>query len=904
MNSFNINQRGVSRRQFGPCRRGSTKTRQSRRFAVKPGLEFLETRITPAGSISVTKVVLLDWQNNQLSASSPVGAGQPVDVMVYYQTEDLPPGASYSIKFTVDGHSKSLDDITAGAGAKKSTPSYFDTDWVAALGKNEVTVTVDPNGTVRGITTTKNTASLSFNAGLPAVANNLPFTVAQIRDAYGINSIASFGSKAADGAGQTIAIVDAFNDPTVFTDLESFDQAMYAKTTSTQTLAAQYGTASSFLNVYNQNGANISLDVGKTGQDGVPGLDPSGSFEGEEAEDVEWAHAIAPAAKIDLIETNTFTSILTGVTEATKLSGVTVVSMSWSIGAEWSDEQADDSLFTTPSGHAGITFLAIAGDSGADPGTFVIYPSASPNVVSVGATQLSMNDETYAGETGWDFPAPRVLQANSTASSPPTWTTTVTAADLGWSKNVEVSATWVPSARNATYDIYDTTTGTVLGKVPVNQAEAPVGIAATNPYDSNDSQQFQDLGVYHVSNGDSLKVVLDASGATGTIAAGYVGIAPAWAGGGGQSKYELEPSYQSTVESSGFRMTPDVSFVGSDMSTVVMVQGGQFVFGGDGTSLATPCWAGLIAIANQGRIAAGGTTLNTSSTSKPNPTQTLQALYDLPPSDFHDITSGYNGFSAEPGYDEVTGRGSPIASLVVAGLVDYDLVATKLVITSEPPHSVAAGNSFRIVVSMEDPFGHVITSDDASVTIALGANPVDGPLDGLKTMKAHDGVASFSSLSLTKVGNGYTLEATSGSLIAGKSSAINVTPAAAYQLVVTTEPPSTVDTGKSFGLTVTAEDRFGNVATSYNGIVSLQAQTFQPTGGTLPGERPTLGGTVTMSASNGVAIFSGLLLNNAGFDDTIEAIAANLLAAETTTIAVKTTDRNPRPALALLPDGE
>ncbi len=55
-----------------------------------------------------------------------------------------------------------------------------------------------------------------------------------------------------------------------------------------------------------------------------------------------------------------------------------------------------------------------------------------------------------------------------------------------------------------------------------------------------------------------------------------------------------------------------------------------------GTSLACPMWAGLIAIANQGRVAAGGQTLY-------GDTQTLPALYSLPSSDFNDILSGNNG---------------------------------------------------------------------------------------------------------------------------------------------------------------------------------------------------------------------------------------------------------------------
>ena len=68
-------------------------------------------------------------------------------------------------------------------------------------------------------------------------------------------------------------------------------------------------------------------------------------------------------------------------------------------GSESSGESSLDSVFTTPSGHPGVTFLASTGDSGAPGG----YPAFSPNVVAVGGTTLTINSSTYAwvSETGW-----------------------------------------------------------------------------------------------------------------------------------------------------------------------------------------------------------------------------------------------------------------------------------------------------------------------------------------------------------------------------------------------------------------------------------------------------------------------------------------------------------------------
>ncbi len=91
--------------------------------------------------------------------------------------------------------------------------------------------------------------------------------------------------------------------------------------------------------------------------------------------------------------------------------------------------------------------------------------------------------------------------------------------------------------------------------------------------------------------------------------------------GGGLSRYEPEPSYQASVQSTGNRSTPDVSFDG-DPNTGVSVyvispnstssQGQWELFGG--TSVGAPSWAGIIAIIDQGRALAGQGSLSTSQT--------------------------------------------------------------------------------------------------------------------------------------------------------------------------------------------------------------------------------------------------------------------------------------------------
>jgi uncharacterized protein (DUF2141 family) len=138
-------------------------------------------------------------------------------------------------------------------------------------------------------------------------------------------------------------------------------------------------------------------------------------------------------------------------------------------------------------------------------------------------------------------------------------------------------------------------------------------------------------------------------------------------GGGGIAQFEAKPAYQASVTQSATKRTiPDVSFMGDDGVSVLNsgANPSEPWTSVIGTSFAVLGWSAMVAIANQGRTLAGAGTLDGAA-------QTLPGIYSLPSSDFHDITSGNNGFSAGPGYDLVTGRGSPIANLLVPDLVNY-----------------------------------------------------------------------------------------------------------------------------------------------------------------------------------------------------------------------------------------
>jgi hypothetical protein len=197
--------------------------------------------------------------------------------------------------------------------------------------------------------------------------------------------------------------------------------------------------------------------------------------------------------------------------------------------------------------------------------------------------------------------------------------------------------------------------------------------------------------------------------------------------------------------------------------------------GDAGTSAAAPIWAGLIAIADQGRALAGGTPLT-------GYTQTLPALYSLPTTDHHDIQYGNNGDPAGPGYDLASGLGTPIANRLVPDLAGYQL-PSRMSVKAEPPSTVAEGGVFGLTVQVVDSLGKPVTG--GAVTVALGSNPEGAVLGGTLTQPVVAGLAAFSDLTLNQFGTGYTLSVTDSSIpgslttstirVSGVSNTTNVT---------------------------------------------------------------------------------------------------------------------------------
>jgi len=164
-----------------------------------------------------------------------------------------------------------------------------------------------------------------------------------------------------------------------------------------------------------------------------------------------------------------------------------------------------------------------------------------------------------------------------------------------------------------------------------------------------------------------------------------------------------------------------------------------------------------------------------------------------------------------------------------------------------------------------------VSSSSASITLALGNNPSGATLGGTTTVAAVSGVATFSNLSLTTAGIGYTLVASSSGLISATSNPFDVTPAAASRLAFTVQPSSTT-AGASItpAVQVSILDGFGNLTAS-TATVSVAIGT-NPSGG-------TLAGTTSQAAAAGVATFSTLGIDKAGNGYTLAASSTGLTSA-------------------------
>ena len=208
-------------------------------------------------------------------------------------------------------------------------------------------------------------------------------TVSSIRAAYDIPATVD-GEPA--GTGQTIVIVDAYGSPTAQADLDTFSAAM--------------GIPSTKLNVY--------YPVGKVAWHGT---DLENNWAGETSLDVQWAHAVAPGATIDLVVSQVPKNQVmnNAIRWAADNLPATAISMSFGsdeVGVTGNSGQfAQTHTIFEDAAAKGITMFASSGDGGADDATgssTFSSPADDPLVTAVGGTLLQPSAAGAPQESTWD----------------------------------------------------------------------------------------------------------------------------------------------------------------------------------------------------------------------------------------------------------------------------------------------------------------------------------------------------------------------------------------------------------------------------------------------------------------------------------------------------------------------
>jgi len=480
---------------------------------------------------------------------------------------------------------------SAAKGGKKSQPTSSTTPWDGVCGDWNTTKTenfINPTDT------------RTLHGFVPCDG----YTGAQLQKAYGVDQL-----PADAGAGQTIAIVDAYGSPTILQDANTFSA-----------IAGLPALDSSNFQVITPKGIGNKKES--------KAQDPLG-WQAEVTLDVEAAHAMAPGAKIVLVAApNNYASLDEAVNWVTIHHIANIVTNSWGLSSDLmapGQGSRDNRIFMTAAAE-GIGLNFSSGDNGDETVNTgvksVDFPASSPWVNAVGGTSLFLNsDDSYLAETGWG--------------------TTIN--KLGSCADVSTV-----NGQQHCNDLYDQSTALDEGF----QGGAGGGLSnlwTAQPWQSAAIGSDTAAGFGAVGNHRAVPDI-------GMLADPYTGMA-VWI----------------TDQSVGDTAPEEETY--------------------GGTSLASPLFAGIMADVDQARAAAGHGPAGLAS----------QYLYDLPSGAVRDVTpptfgnanssaaAGSDsrslwygsffsgslfdlGFNADtsldtsPGWDDVTGVGSPVAPQFVAAL--------------------------------------------------------------------------------------------------------------------------------------------------------------------------------------------------------------------------------------------
>ncbi len=248
-------------------------------------------------------------------------------------------------------------------------------------------------------------------------------------------------------------------------------------------------------------------------------------------------------------------------------------------------------------------------------------------------------------------------------------------------------------------------------------------------------------------------------------------------------------------------------------------------------------------------------------------------------------TTVFSGCSiGVPGTGYTLTASDPTDGLAAVTSGPFDItngVPAQLVFQTEPGGGTGGTpwiSANQPTVAIEDSQGHLVTSDNSTVTLAMGNNPGNGTLSGCSSATAVNGVATFTGCSIDKAGTGYTLTATDAAdslNVPVASTAFDIAVGPPSQVAFTTQPGNAV-AGDKFGIqpAVAVEDAGGNVVTTATNTITLAIGT-NPSSGTLSG--------CTGNSNSGVTTYTGCTIDNAGAGYTLVASASGLTPTATST---------------------
>ena len=333
-------------------------------------------------------------------------------------------------------------------------------------------------------------------------------------------------------------------------------------------------------------------------------------------------------------------------------------------------------------------------------------------------------------------------------------------------------------------------------------------------------------------------------------AAGPWSSETAWVDGGGgiSPNHFAIPSWQTSAAAScsscsqTYRNAPDVSananftfYVCADQTTCTANYYG-------GTSFAAPMWAGYLALVNQQAVANGNHTVGFI-----NPSLYSIGLSSNYDSDFHDVTSGSNGYSATTGYDLATGWGSPNGAGLISALAGSSSSPGFSLSASPASLSVAQGHSgtSTITSTVTGGFDSAITlsATGQPTGVSVGFSPTSITGAGTSTMTLT--VASSTAVGTYKI----RVTGTSGSTVESTTVSLTVT-GTTPNFTISASPTSISVARSSSGtstITTAVSGGFNSaISLSASGQGSAQSVTFTPSSIAAPGS-----GTSTMTVKVG-----------------------------------------------------